>query len=185
MLRRRTFQRRGKDVELRELTDFIAVRPTESKFGNSFDARARLTEHLHSPELNFRPLQSMASEVFLPQLTAFENRGWVFVGKDQIASLPFEVQEAKVFIKPDGRLALSVNKLVVKLHDDPKKAEADLTLKPFGCQTLDRLSFAPGLFRVELHKSGPSDVLDVADQLVRSGVAEFAEPELIEALSER
>ncbi|HMG76631.1 MAG TPA: hypothetical protein VK582_24355 [Pyrinomonadaceae bacterium] len=127
----------------------------------------------------------MKLEVPLPQLRAFEDSGWVFLPRNEARNLSGDVQEAKIFVKPGGRLALSTNKLVVKLHGDPDESEANEILEPFGCRVLEKLSFAPGLFRVEVNKPEQVDAVEIANQLVASGVCEFAEPELIEALSER
>ena len=54
-----------------------------------------------------------------------------------------------------------------------------------GGRVVEQLTFAPGLFRVEVTDQAKGDALDVANQLTDSGLVQFAEPELIEELGQR
>lgn len=187
MLRRRSFQLRGKHVELRELTDLIAVRTSElgREHDPDSDSDIQTSPPLLFPHTDTHIHPTMSSEVSSPQIRAFEDNGWIFVAREEVKKLSLNLFEAKIFIKAGGRLALGTNKFVVKLQNDPDKSEANKILKPYGCRVLEKLSFAPGLMRAEVNSLGQDDAIDVVNHLVDSGVCEFAEPELIEALSER
>ena len=172
MKRERCYRLRGEEVCLQELTDLVALHLPSAGAGE--------TDGAGHDALPRQALDAVAPEVSLPQVRAFEDAGWVFVaaarGGERSASAP----RAKVFVGRGGRLALSTNKLVVRLPDDPSEREADELLRPHGCRVLEKLSFAPGLFRVELTGRARGDALDAANELPAAGVCEFAEPELIE-----
>jgi hypothetical protein len=116
-------------------------------------------------------------------LRAFEDAGWQFHEKP--AEPPENAVQAKVFIKPRRRLALSTNRLTVKLPDDPSEEQANAVLQPFGCRVEERFTFAPGLFQIILTDQAQGDSVEVANQLTDSGSVEFAEPVLIEAIGGR
>jgi hypothetical protein len=126
--------------------------------------------------------EAVASEVPEQQVRAFEKAGWVF--REPSGERASE-NTAKVFVKPGGRLALGTDRLTVQLPGDPSEEEANQLLGPHGCRVLERLTFAPGLFRVELTDDAEGDAVDVANRLVEAGVVTFAEPELIEEISAR
>jgi hypothetical protein len=69
--------------------------------------------------------------------------------------------------------------------DDPSEDQANTRLQPYGCRVVERLQFAPGLFQVAMTDQAQGDTLDGANQLVEAGLAKFAEPVLIEAISPR
>jgi hypothetical protein len=182
MLLERSFRRHnGKEVRLRELTDLVALRPPER---GSAPASRRAGRQAHS-RLQSRALDAIAPEVSLPEVRAFEDAGWVFVPAVRSKESPAGDTRAKVFVKQGGRLALSTNRLVVQFDGAPSREEADERLRPYGCRVIAALDFAPGLFRVEVGDEAKGDTLDVANELVSSGVCKFAEPELIEAVGGR
>jgi len=165
----RCFVRRNRAVQLHELTDLVAV-------------RAQATPD--APRLESTIPESVARQLSGSQVEAFEQAGWAFQ-EPSSRELPEDAPRAKVFVKPDGRLALSTNTLTVQLRDDPSKEEANALLDPYGCRVLEQLTFATGLFRVAVTDQAQGDALDVANQLMDSGLVEFAEPELIEEIGQR
>ena len=179
MLRERSVRIRGKEVQLREVTDLSAFRVADLPAN---EAAGSLSPN--DPSLSLL-LKDLTAEIPPPQIQTFENSGWAFVTKDQAKDLSGRVPQAKVFIKANGQLALSTNRLVVKLHGDPEPSEANSILESFGCRVVKKLTFARGLFQIEIFDQAAGDAVDVANQLTASGTCEFAEPELIEALGAR
>jgi hypothetical protein len=169
MIRERSFVQRNKTVQLRELTDVIARRKE--------DAAKRRGPKSTIPD-------DVAKEVPAPDLRAFEKAGWVLQERPA-GEASKDPSVAKVFLKPGGRLALGTNVLSVQLPGDPSEEQAAELLRPFGCRVRERLTFAPGLFRVEVTDEAEGDAVDVANQLIESGTALFAEPELIEMIGQR
>jgi hypothetical protein len=188
MTRNRIFTRRGKPVQLRELTDWIAVRlppaetnplaPASTRRASPAPASRRLT-------LSSRALDSIAPDVPLPQVRAFEDAGWIFVPRSAADSRYAGLPRAPIFLEPGGRLTLGAGTLVVQLRGDPSQAEAARLLRSFGCRVLEKLTFAPGLFRVAVTDRGDGDALDVAERLSCSDKVLSAEPELIETIGAR
>jgi len=164
-MRERSYVQRNKRVELREITDLVALRKE--------DARGEETGESHIPE-------QLAPEVPESQLRAFENAGWVFQEKGAEEEARDDAPKAQVFVKSGGRLALGTNVLTVQLKEMRTKEEADAALAPYGCRVIESLTFAPGLFRVAVEDTSEGDAVDVANKLLNSGLVEFAEPELIE-----
>ena len=146
--------------------------------------RSQLRARASRTRLKRQALDNVAPEISLPQVRAFEDAGWVFVAGPEYPERPATAR-AKVFVRQGGRLALGTNRLVAQFQGDPSEQGADELLRPYGCRVLERLSFAPGLFRVELTEQARGDALDVADELSASGVCKFAEPEFIEMLGGR
>ncbi|MBM3456978.1 MAG: hypothetical protein FJX77_00365 [Armatimonadetes bacterium] len=168
-MRERSFVQRNKRVSLRELTDLVALRPPGEQEKR---AAGRIPE-------------AMAAEVPEAQVRAFERAGWVFQERDARDETPTGSSRATVFVKPGGRLALGTNTLTVQLQGDPSDEEAAAILKPFGVELLQRLKFAPGLFRAAVMDGARGDTVDLANELVETGIVRFAEPELIEGLGGR
>ena len=171
MRRERCFRLRGKEVCLQELTDLVALHLPSARTKETARGVAGFKREA---------LDAVAPEVTLPQVRAFEDAGWVFFTGSEYAEHRSGAQRAKVFVRQGGRLALSTNTLVVRLPGDPSERQAGELLQPHGCRVLEKLSFAAGLFRVELTEQASGDALDAANELPASGVCEFAEPELIE-----
>lgn len=194
MSRERSFRRyNGKEVRLRELTDLVALRstkreakpPTTTSKGRGSVSASRRGGPAERARLQSRALDAIAPEVPLPEVRAFEDAGWVFVPPFDSKDSSAEDPSVKVFVKQGGRLALGTNRLVVQFDDEPSQERADELLRPYGCRVIDALNFAPGLFKVEVTGEAKGDALDVANELVASGVCKFAEPELIESVSGR
>lgn len=168
-MRERSFVQRNKRVQLRELTDLVALRKEE--------AGAETLSESNIPE-------RIAPDVPESQLRAFEKAGWVF--QERAASSSGEdAAQAQVFVKSGGRLALGTNVLTLQLKDGVSEEEANAALQPYGCRVIESLSFGPGLFRVAVVDPAQGDVVDVANRLSNSGMVKFAEPELIEVTGPR
>lgn len=157
----RTYQVRGRQVYLRELADLAAVRSAQA------DSRSSTAG----------VLESLAPEVDLPQVRAFEDAGWSFVARDKARD------GATVYLRPNGRLALGTNRLTVRVTGTHSAEEAEAFLAQEGVQVIDRLKFASNLFVVEV-PSGHHP-LEAAANLTSSNEVEFAEPELIEIIPHR
>lgn len=192
MLLERSFRRyNGKEVRLHELTDLVALYPPKHKatpaaaMGGRRISTSRRAGLSAKARLQSRTLDAIAPEIPLPEVRAFEDAGWVFVPAFDSDDASAEDPRAKVFVKQGGRLALSTNRLVVQFDGEPSQEQADELLRPYRCRVVETLNYAPGLFRVEVTDEAKGDTLDVANELVASGVCKFAEPELIEAVRGR
>lgn len=184
----RSFQRRGKQVSLRELTDLSAVRQgSVAALGSvhSFTDKSAAMDSSASAVAAGEALSSLTREVPAPQVQAFEAAGWTFVPREQAEVLPQDVPKARVFVRPGGRLALGTDTLTIKFQEDLTKEEADRRLASHGCRVLERLSFAPGLFRVQVTEPSQVDAIEVANRLAQTEGYEIAEPELIEMMGHR
>ncbi|MFN0070493.1 MAG: hypothetical protein ACKVVP_03250 [Chloroflexota bacterium] len=165
----RSFVRRKRVVRLQELTEVVAVQ------GKAPPGSA--TRKSQIPD-------SVAAALPQDQVTAFEHAGWIFVSSPADERTE-SASRARVFLKDDGRLALGANTLTIQFRDDATVEEANAALQPHAAQVLERLTFAPGLFRVAVSDNAPADAIELADQLARSESVVFAEPELIEELGHR
>lgn len=161
---------RNKRVQLQELTDLVATRKQGAQEQTSGASNLAAES---------------APDVPSSQFNAFERAGWVFQERRPDEDGSASTSHAKVFVKSGGWLALSTNILTVKFKDDLTDEEANARLASYGCRVLDRLTFAPGLFRVALTPQARGDVLDVANELSDSGLVEFTEPEIIEVTGPR
>ncbi|HEY0172431.1 MAG TPA: hypothetical protein VGB98_15520 [Pyrinomonadaceae bacterium] len=168
-MRERSFVQRNKRVQLREVTELVALRKEDAGGG---------------PPGGGRPPEQIAPDVPESQVRAFEKAGWVFQEKAAEGARD-AAPGAQVFVKSGGRLALGTNTLTVQIKGKPSEEEANAALAPYGCRVVETLSFAPGLFRVAVVEPSEQDALDAADRLSNSGLVEFAEPELIEVTGHR
>jgi len=121
----------------------------------------------------------------VPDIRSLEDAGWTLVPESSPEALGPSIPRAKVYIEQNGRVALSTNALTLRFRDDLSEPQADDFLRDYCCRVLERITFAPGLFRVALNERSCGDVFDVAEQLQRSDRVEFAEPEFIEAIGSR
>lgn len=177
MKRERTYRRRNRLVQLEEVTDLIAVRPPkasrslplafEAERGGGEQAKAAIPEEL------------------VAQVRAIEDSGWTLMPVSANRRLPNDAVRAKVFLQAGGRLALDAGNLTVKFTEDVDREKAGDILRGFGCQILEPLTFAKGMFRVAVEDPKDQDTLDVANALSESELVEFAEPELIEVTGHR
>ena len=185
MLRERTFRLRGREVHLRELTDLVALHPPDLKDKTEVAGYPERDKSFGNLRLKPETLTAMVPGIPLADVRTFEASGWIFAAREASGDLAQTVLAAKVFIKSDGRLVLSLNRLVVKLLGDPPEAEANKSLEPYAARVVGTFSFSPGLFSVEVAKQAAGDAIDVANGLVASGACEFAEPEFLEVISGR
>jgi hypothetical protein len=147
---------RGKQIHLAEVADVTAVK--------AGDRRAA-----HGPA-------SPDSDITLgmPGARAFENAGWTFVPRDQATG------GSKVYLRPDGRMALGTNRLTVRVAGSHSDSDARELLGRRGFTVIAPLKLASNLFIVE-PPSG-QDAVEAAQSLAGTGEIEFAEPELIEII---
>ena len=138
-MRERSFVQRNKRVQLWELTDVVALRERDDT------RRSRHKRHIPT---------AIAADVPASQWHAFEKAGWVFQERSA-GELPTGVPQAKVFVKPGGRVVLGTNQLTIQLPDDPSEEQTNRLLQPYGCRGVERLKFAPGLFQVAMTEAGP------------------------------
>jgi len=157
----RTFQRRGKQVQLQEVAGLAAVR--KSQAGHRSAQVSKLLEGV-SPEA-------------AAQLQAYQSEGWEFVPEAPPA------QGAKVYIKSGGRVALGTNQLTVKVPEKQSPDEVSKLFDRYGLTVVDRLKWGPNMFVVEVQAG--HDPVELAAKLTESGDVVFAEPNLIELIGSR
>jgi hypothetical protein len=168
-MRDRTFLQRGQPVTFQELTAVIALRQGAGEHGAQSDPGV---------------CDAIAQHVPLAQVRAFEVGGWSFQRRP--SSLPPKsILYTKVFINPHGQLSLGTNFLTVQLQGNPSERDANDILQPFGARIERTLRFAPGLFYVAVTEPEHRDAIDVANELIRSGVAHLADPEFIDNIGPR
>jgi len=154
---------------LRELTGLVAARAD--------DARGETSESTIPAEV--------ADLLPMSQVEAFERQGWRFLPSSTRAS-PADTPPAKVYLGRGDRVLLGTNTLTIKLPSEPaSEAEANALLAPFNCRVVERLPFSRGLYRVTVDPASARDAIDVANELAASGLVEFSEPELTEAIGPR
>ena len=156
-----TYQLRNKKLELQELVDLAAVR-------SKSDAPSKSQKSV---------IQLLSSEAALPEVRLFEDAGWSFVPRQQASD------GARVYLKPDGRVALGTNRLTIRVGDGQSEQEAAELLAQNGLVVEERLKFAPNMFVVSVPNE--RHPLEEATRLLRIGEIQFAEPEFLEALSGR
>lgn len=157
-----TYRVRGKPVQVKELADLAAVRAEGST---------------HRPPVRRSPLDGLAPAEALPQVRAFEDAGWRFLPREQAAD------GYRVFVKSGGRIALGTNRLAIRVSESVPPTAAEALLEREGLSVIDRPRFVPNLFIAEVPPG--QDVLETARRLDELQEIEFAEPQLIEALSGR
>ena len=157
----RTYRRRGKSIQLVELTDLLAVRRDRhaSRFPMAAAVEAKLPEHAIS------------------DARALQNQGWELIPNEGSAT------GSRVYLKPNGRVALGTNRLTVCMPPELNESEARGVLEERGLPVLERLRMAPNLFVVAVPDN--TDPLQAAEDLTSSGQVEFAEPQLIEIIGHR
>lgn len=168
-MQERTYVQRNREIQVREVTDLVALRAEDDPQGASAEAAA---------------VAALPAEVPESQVRAFQDAGWVFRERSAQA-LPEGIRQAKVFVRPDGRLALSTAMLTVQFREDVSPEQANTLLKPYGSRVAERLTFAPGLYRIAVNDPAAGDALEVASRLIDSGLVKFAEPDLIEEIGRR
>ena len=175
-MRERSFTQGKKRINLREMTNAVAIRK----------------ESLPSPASQGEDIsEEIARQSSRSQLRAFEKAGWVFRERTSEGMQPAtdeEIQQtpqAHVFVKADGRLVLATNLITVKFKTVTSEGQANEALAPYGCRVVEAFSFSPGLFRAAVINRDRGDAVAIADEVSRSGLVDFAEPELIEVIGRR
>ena len=154
----RSYQLRGKQVHLQELTDVTAVHLGQAGSSTAGPSAA---------------MEGLVPELAMPQVRAFEDAGWSFQSGRQ------PTDGAKVYLKPTGRVVLGTNRLVVRFSNDQGRE----TLARLGLTVIDQPKFASNLFVVTVPHD--LDVVEAAERLASSAGVEFAEPDFIEAIPGR
>ena len=180
--RERSFQSRGKQVVLQELSDLVAVRSKPPRAGTAAASAKGVSAAgggAAAAKRTARPAAPPdAPPEALPQVRAFEDAGWSFVPRRQAGD-----GGARVYLKSGGRVALGTDRVSVRVAGDRSETEARDVLARHGFTVLDRLKFAPNLF-VAAVPAG-EDPLEAVARLAATGDVEFAEPELIELFTGR
>jgi hypothetical protein len=73
----------------------------------------------------------------------------------------------------------------VKFPPETPIEAAKSMLARFGCTILKALPFGEEMYEIEIIDPTQGDSIDVASKLIASGLFEFAEPSLIETVSNR
>jgi hypothetical protein len=127
--------------------------------------------HLESPSAVARQ-NSLDQE----EARAFEEAGWRFARTENKAG------DSNVVVDNDGRLKVVSDMLNVKFDPSMSRSDVESTLKQYGLSVRRELKFSPNLFTVS--GSGP-DAMDKARTLNNLDKVLYAEPVLIEAVSQR
>jgi hypothetical protein len=154
----RNFAVRGKQVHLNEVLDVAAVK-------RAVDASESV------------PLETIAPELAIPSIRAFEAAGWNIVPRKEAAA------GAKIYLRPNGSATLGTNRLTVRVSPNWSDEEACDLLRRHGFTVVDKLKLASNLY-VVTPPSG-TDSLEAAQSLAAADEVVFAEPELIEVLGHR
>ena len=156
----RTYSVRGKTRQLREITDWTAIRG-----------------HDEIKSAESATVEELGDAGLLTQIRSLEQAGWTIVPRRQGA------EGARVYLHNNGSLALGTNRLSVRLADDLSEQQAVDWLQQQGLEVVDQLKFAKNLFVV----AGDlvSDPLETARTLAAMSQVVYAEPLLIESLGGR
>ena len=144
MLQSRSYQVRGKPVDVVEVPGVLAVRGATRKSKESKDRDTQIDAAVVTAGV---PLQT---------LQTFRDAGWKFVAADHAPD-----DAVKLFVKRGGRLTLGTNRLTVQLKGNPEPDDAEAMLNQMGTPVvgLERLKMAPGLYQVQVDPSADQDVL--------------------------
>jgi hypothetical protein len=200
----RSYRRRNRTVKLEEIGNWVAindpadsdthrlsapisdeapVKPRAQK-GSPLPLRAAKTQarSLPPPADSIRSLVDEAAQVCFDTLEA---SGWRFEQRAEATQRAASQDQAKVYINEFGNIVLGTNQLTVKFPPETPIEAAKSMLARFGCTILKALPFGEEMYEIEIIDPTQGDSIDVASKLIASGLFEFAEPSLIETVSNR
>jgi subtilisin family serine protease len=124
-------------------------------------------------------------QVSKEHLQVFQDSGWEFMENSVSSPQNHEVSNAgTVFRRPKERtLMIGTNELTVKLKPEITELNAEERLRAEGVSIKRRLKFAPNLFVVNI--SAETDLLKIAEKLQKDKDFVYAEPVLLEYISNR
>lgn len=131
---------------------------------------------------SIRNLVDEAAQVCFDTLEA---SGWRFERRPQATTRGTSQDQAKVYINEFGNIVLGTNHLTVKFPPETPIEDANEMLARFGCAILKPLPFGEEMYEIEIIDPKQGDSIDVASKLIASNLFEFAEPSLIETVSNR
>lgn len=200
----RSYRRRNRTVKLEELRGWVAINePAENETPPAAApelpaASARLRDAAPSPEprraakANPRAMAPAADSIrsLVDDAAQFcfdtlEASGWRFERHAEATERAASQDQAKVYINEFGNIVLGTNQLTVKFPPETPYEAAKSMLERFGCTILKALPFGEEMYEIEITDPKQGDSIDVASKLIASGLFEFAEPSLIETVSNR
>lgn len=175
---------RGQQVQVEEITGFYAVAArAHSGTGAAQDTGPDPLSSGGLQALDVRSVVSSMPGMQSASIEAFQDAGWTFVRSARPPQVEGPV--AKVFVRTGGRPVLGTNRLSVGFRATVGEAEAIEVLARHGAHIVAPLTFAQGLYQVEIDPSAGADVLDAAAALDAEEAVEFAEPEFLEVIGGR
>lgn len=175
--RPRRYMVRGEPVQVQEVTGLYAV---STRAGGELEARVDPQPPAGLQALDAQGVADSFPELRTASVEAFQSAGWTFVRSEAPPRLDAPV--AKVFVQAGGRPVLGTGRLTLGTGGSVPEARVAELLAPHGGRILERIEFAPGLYRVEVDPPDGRDVLDVAGALEGLDGIEFAEPEFVEVI---
>ncbi len=177
----RSYQVRGKTVEVDQLPDVLAIRlpdgPPEAREPGEAVARWRGQTLVILGESDIPP----------DTCHALETAGWLLVRSvdepQPDAEWPEPVAVGYLFRDQRGECMVGTGRLSVRLRDELGDEEARRALERHGLRVVRRLRFAPQLYEVQV--ADDDDFIDVAGQLQDSEEYVYAEPQLIRKIAGR
>lgn len=172
----RQYYVRGKKVQIKELTDIMAVKPVEQN-RNLNEGLKQATVLLDSREITNTEEQQ-----------AFQNAGWYFINPNEEISRSFnrsseEVAIGRVFKQENGRMLIGNNLLTVQIDPNLNEQESLAILSENNLEIINKLGFGKNLYEVKV--PADLDFLEVANKLNERSEFLFAEPQFIEQISSR
>lgn len=172
----RQYYARGQKVQIKELTNIMAVKPDE---GN---------RHLDEGLKQATMFLDSREETNTEEQKAFQNAGWYFINPNEEISRSFsrssaDVAVGRVFKQENGRILIGNNILTVQLNSNLTERESLDLLSENNLEIINKLEFGKHLYEVKVPTN--LDFLAVANKLNERSEFLFAEPQFIEQISSR
>lgn len=200
----RSYRRRNRTVKLEELGNWVAINdPADSDTQPAAApelpvASTRPRDHAPAPApqraAKAKPramapaadsIRNLVDEAAQVCFDTLEASGWRFEQRAEATQRATSQDQAKVYINEFGNIVLGTNQLTVKFPPETPIEAAKSMLARFGCAILKALPFGEEMYEIEIIDPTQGDSIDVASKLIASGLFEFAEPSLIETVSNR
>lgn len=200
----RSYRRRNRTVRLEEIGNWVAINdPADSDTQPAAApelpaASTRPRDHAPAPApqraAKAKPramapaadsIRNLVDEAAQVCFDTLEASGWRFEQRAEATQRAASQDQAKVYINEFGNIVLGTNQLTVKFPPETPIEAAKSMLARFGCAILKALPFGEEMYEIEIIDPTQGDSIDVASKLIASGLFEFAEPSLIETVSNR